>query len=246
MTHLRHILPGEPIPRESIFHERRYRVARLLAPPLSENDLLLDIGCGNAGQTEYFARDAGRAFGLDLHHERLPGFQGKLTERKISNLSLIGGNGELLPFRNGVFDCVTCFEVLEHVENPGRVLREIRRVLTSNAVLFLSVPNRWWIFETHGANLPLLPWNRIPFFSWLPKRIHDTWARARIYTLKEIGALVEHCGFSAIETLLLTAPMDVVKVDWLQKALRKTVFRGDITPFPFLASTIFIYAKKSS
>jgi ubiquinone/menaquinone biosynthesis C-methylase UbiE len=246
MNHPKHILPGEPIPRDSIFHERRYRVTRLLAPPLNKNNLLLDIGCGNAGQTEYFAGDVGQAYGIDLQHERLPGFQRELVEHKIPNISLMGGNGEFLPFRDGVFDCITCFEVLEHVEDPGRVLSEIRRVLKPDGIIFLSIPNRWWIFETHGADLPLLPWNRVPFFSWLPKRIHDAWARARIYTRKEIKALVGRCGFSEIEMRLLTAPMDVVKVGWLQKALRRTVFRGDTTSIPLLASTIFVYAKKSS
>lgn len=45
-----------------------------------------------------------------------------------------------LPFRDGVFDCVLCTEVLEHVPDPVLALKECRRVLKSGGKLFLSTP----------------------------------------------------------------------------------------------------------
>lgn len=246
MTHPKHILPGEPIPRGSLFHERRYRVAKALSNNLKHGGLFLDIGCGNASQTEYFAQDVIHAIGLDLQFSRLPGFRDDLKKRNIQNIILTGGDAECLPFKDATFAYVTCFEVLEHVRDQVQVLSEIRRVLKPEGVVFLSVPNRWWIFETHGADLPLLPWNRVPFFSWLPKKIHDAWARARIYTAREIQNLIIECGFIKVETRLLTAPMDVVRVRWLQGVLRNTIFRGDTNLIPFLSSTIFACAKKST
>ncbi|MBU1652761.1 hypothetical protein KKA00_11105, partial [bacterium] len=105
---------------------------------------------------------------------------------------------------------------------------------------------RWWVFETHGADLPLLPWNRVPFFSWMPKALHDRWARARIYRQKEIQKLMDESGFKEIKTALLTAPMDVLKVKSLQKLLRAIVFKGDTTKIPLLSSTIFVHVKKNT
>jgi len=123
-------------------------------------------------------------------------------------------------------------------------LREIHRVLQPGGTLVLSVPHKWWIFETHGANLPILPWNRVPFFSWLPKAIHGRYARARIYTRGEILRLLGRHGFNVQESAYLMAPMDVIKVDWLAKALRGTVFRGACTRNPFLSPSVFVRAQR--
>jgi ubiquinone/menaquinone biosynthesis C-methylase UbiE len=246
MYELKHILPGEPIPKGSLFHERRYRVSLKFLNDLKEKRFLLDIGCGNASQTEFFSRHFKNSIGIDLQYKRLKNTAGDLLSRSIKNIYLLGGDSENLPFKKETYDCITCFEVLEHVHNEDKTLLEMKRVLKKNGILIMSVPHRWWVFETHGANLPVLPWNRVPFFSWLPKNVHDLWARARIYTVDEIKELFIKHGFEQIETELLTAPMDVIKNQFLQKLLRSLIFKKDTTRIPFLASTIFICAKKST
>jgi SAM-dependent methyltransferase len=50
------------------------------------------------------------------------------------------GDAHYLPFKENVFDCVKCTEVLEHVENPEKVIKEIAGVLKSSGVLILSMP----------------------------------------------------------------------------------------------------------
>jgi 2-polyprenyl-3-methyl-5-hydroxy-6-metoxy-1,4-benzoquinol methylase len=137
------------------------------------------------------------------------------------------------------------FEVLEHVDDERRALDELRRVLKPGGRLAMSVPNKWWVFETHGAALPLLKWNRVPFFSWLPKPLHDRWARARIYTRGEITGKLRAAGFDVLESGYITAPMDVVKDPRLQTILRRIVFRGDRTRVPFLSTAVLVVASPS-
>jgi len=244
MSKLKHILPGEPIPRGSLFHERRYRVAMAEADGLFKGESLLDIGCGNGSQTEFFARHIARCVGIDLQVSRLAGFKRELRERGISNTFMIGASADHLPFKDKSFAFVTCFEVLEHVPDESKTLQEIWRILRPGGSLIVSVPHRWWVFETHGAELPLLPWNRVPFFSWLPRRIHDRWARARNYSLGQIVTILKRSGFNEIKTRLLTAPMDVLRNKKLQRILRASLFAGDTTRIPPLASNIFVCAKK--
>lgn len=246
MSKLKHILPGEPIPRGSLFHERRYRVALSALGDLKSGGLLLDIGCGDGSQTEFLAKHFGYCIGIDLQHSRLSGFRKELLSRRVGNIILLGGNAEILPFKDASFDYVTCFEILEHVEEQETALQEVRRILKPGGFFAISVPHRWWIFETHGANLPLVPWNRVPFFSWLPKSIHDRWARARNYTQNEMRRILANAGFVSIQTQLLTAPMDVVKNKKMQQILRTLVFKGDTTKNPLLSSNIFVCAKKNA
>ncbi len=80
--------------------------------------------------------------------------------------------------------------------------------------------------ETHGADLPLLPWNRVPFFSWLPTPLHERWARARIYTRGRILGLLEECGFVVEDVRYVTAPMMWCPAP-LRRLLRKTLLSDD-------------------
>jgi SAM-dependent methyltransferase len=51
----------------------------------------------------------------------------------------VRGDACALPFGNRSFDLVVCLEVLEHLPDPARALREIRRV--ARAACLLSVPH---------------------------------------------------------------------------------------------------------
>ncbi len=52
----------------------------------------------------------------------------------------VAASAEDLPFRGGVFQRVECDAVLEHVERPERVVREIERVLRPGGFAHLVVP----------------------------------------------------------------------------------------------------------
>ena len=153
-------------------------------------------------------------------------------------------DGTTLPFPDEWFDTALSFQVLEHVADEHRALSEISRVLRPGGDFVLTVPNKWWVFEMHGARLPLLPWNRVPFFSWLPKPIHSRFARARIYTVRDTVGLLRTHGFEIIETGYMTAPMDMVRWAPLQRVLRKAVFRDDRTGVPFIATEILVHCRK--
>jgi SAM-dependent methyltransferase len=73
----------------------------------------------------------------------------------IERLNALGGIATLgevgtLPFGDRMFDLVCAFDVIEHVEDDGRVFGEVSRVLKDDGVLICSVPlhgNRWTEFD---------------------------------------------------------------------------------------------------
>jgi ubiquinone/menaquinone biosynthesis C-methylase UbiE len=207
-------------------------------------DRLLDVGCGNGAQTFRVLDRFRHVVGLDVVREHLVTFHRALAGLDDIHCSTVLYDGTRMPFRDGEFDAVLSIETLEHVRSEQQLLSEIHRVLRPDGMLVLSVPNKWWIFETHGANLPLLPWNRVPFFSWLPPAIHARYARARIYTRRGTVRLLTAAGFQVLASRYLAAPMDVIRNRALAGTLRATIFRGPGTRIPFLSTSIFIVARR--
>ncbi len=181
---------------------------------------------------------------MDIHRSDLDIFSEYLRSHDINNIHPVHYTGRQLPFEDGYFDLVISYDVLEHVQDEGLALAEISRVLKTGGELIISVPNKAWIFETHGANLPLLPWNRVPFFSWLPRALHSRWAKARIYSKRHILRLLRKYDFKPQKVQYITAPMDMVRNRRLRHWLRKTIFRGDTTGLQFMATAILVYGQK--
>lgn len=234
---------GKPADYGQEIVKRRYRltVARLDF----NNKRVLDFGCGNGAQTIEFLDAGCKIIAVDIDRHDLSTLIEKLQMHADSSIVPVQYDGHSLPIPSESIDIVMSFEVMEHVTDECQALREIYRVLKPGGEMILSVPNKAWIFETHGANLPLLPWNRVPFFSWMPRAIHARFAKARIYRKQDIVKLLSSHSFTVTESSYVTAPMDVVKLTWLKTFLRTTIFSGDTTVIPFFSTSILVHCKKT-
>ena len=90
---------------------------------------VLDIGCGK-GRLQ--AHVDGEYYGVDIS-ERCGGY--------VKNFTCVDASREPLPFRDGFFDAVAVFSVLEHVENFIFLMEEVRRVLRKGGAALVVVPN---------------------------------------------------------------------------------------------------------
>lgn len=112
---------------------------------LAPGQRVLDLGCGEGRHAISAWLEAPvQVVGLDLGAADLATAAARGAEFEAPDgarsLSWIRGSGLVLPFTDGVFDCVICAEVLEHVPDYERVLAEIHRVLKPGGVLAVSVP----------------------------------------------------------------------------------------------------------
>ncbi len=205
----------------------------------------MDFGCGNGAQT-ILLPESSHVLAADIDRADLLRLQGVLRENKFRHILPLQFDGDRLPVRSQSIDMAISFEVLEHVADESTALQELYRVLKPGGQLILSVPNKWWIFETHGAYLPLLPWNRVPFFSWLPRSIHRRFAKARIYRRSEVLRLLRQHAFRCRRAMYITAPLDVIQSRRIKRFFKRTIFKHDTTRIPFLATSILVQAQKGN
>jgi SAM-dependent methyltransferase len=98
---------------------------------------VLDAGAGETQYAPFFAHH--RYCGVDLGVG-----DAAWNYRRLDVLADLSA----LPFREDCFDACLNIVTLEHVREPGRVLREISRTLRPGGLFLLVVPHEW---EVHQA-----------------------------------------------------------------------------------------------
>lgn len=56
-------------------------------------------------------------------------------------------NYEKIPSEDGKYDVVTCLSVMEHLENPFHLAREVHRVLKPGGIFIMSIPNAFHVWS---------------------------------------------------------------------------------------------------
>ena len=136
--------------RGPVVHLDRREKARMIESVLEdfrgglvEGLRILDVGCGN-GQIGGHFSCANRVSGVDIEDNR---------SHPDSSIDFRLTASERLPFDDGGFEVVLSHHVIEHVDDQGLHLEEIRRVLAPDGIAYLATPNRSSpIMEGHVGN----------------------------------------------------------------------------------------------
>jgi SAM-dependent methyltransferase len=202
-----------------------------------------DIGCGNGAYTEVIARDAECVVGLDLQADLLLPFRERV-DSAAHRPEVACAAAESLPLRGDSIDVAFCIETLEHVTDDVRGLSELHRIIKPGGYVVLTVPNKWFVFETHGLRAGPIGGNRIPFLSWLPRPIHSRIAAARIYTNGQIRNLVADAGFVDVRVDYVMPPLDKVVFPALKSLLRRLVRLVERGPLRRFGVSLVVCARK--
>lgn len=166
-------------------------------------DNILDVGCGD-GYYLHLISNLGiknlTLTGTDFDKDALVSAKNNLKGKKIKFVW-----SDLMkksPFKTGQFNKIVMSEVVEHLPDDVKCLKEVRRILSKGGTICISVPN---------ANYPLFwdPINRV--LEWTTGKHIESgffaglWNKhIRLYKPEVLKSVMESAGFSVLSTKSLT------------------------------------------
>jgi ubiquinone/menaquinone biosynthesis C-methylase UbiE/DNA-binding transcriptional ArsR family regulator len=177
---------------------------------------LLDIGTGTGRMLELFAPLAARSVGVDQSAAMLAVARAHLERKGLRQAQLRQGDVYALPVEQGAFDLVLVHQVLHFLDDPGRALREVARVLSpSGRVLIVD-------FAPHQQEF-----------------LRSEHAHRRLgFSREEIAAMLADAGLDLVEHRLLERsdrPDSLTVSIWLAKDRRVRVDSAIVSAFPEVA-----------
>jgi len=183
-NHFLHLLKtGINPPRFEYFRDALTRQLGLQPDALS----VLDVGCGGGILSEEFAKLGCRVTGIDPSAPSLDAARQHAARENLT-IEYRQASGESIPFDASSFDVVICCDVLEHVADLEKTIREVARVLKPSGMFCYDTINR--TEESRKANI--FAAQDFALTSFFPKNTH-VWEK--FITPEEILALFEKAGF---------------------------------------------------
>jgi SAM-dependent methyltransferase len=115
---------------------------------------MLDLGCSSGGFLGFFQGDSWKLYGIEMSVECA-----KKAEASTGATVFVGDIMDA-PFPPESFDVITCFDVLEHLYQPRRVMARVSEWLKPGGIFYVQVPNvdsaeaRVFGSYWHGLELP--------------------------------------------------------------------------------------------
>jgi ubiquinone/menaquinone biosynthesis C-methylase UbiE len=160
---------------ESLIRER-------LAPQLR----LLDLGCGRGGVIEQLGEALDRPVGIDPD-------LASLREFRLPDVPLAQALADHIPLQDECVDVMVCSWVFEHLDDPPRVLAEVRRVLKPGGCLIFLTPNARSLVV--NLNRSLKPWQHLLVRRLYGRAEADTFpVRYRANSPARLAALANQAG----------------------------------------------------
>lgn len=104
---------------------------------------VLDLGCASGGFLSTLKGPAWKLFGIEMSEAAAR------TTRSRCGAEVFAGDILDAPFPPGSFDAITCFNVFEHVYEPGKVLARVSEWLKPDGIFYTMMPN----IDSAGARI---------------------------------------------------------------------------------------------
>ncbi|NIG54830.1 bifunctional 2-polyprenyl-6-hydroxyphenol methylase/3-demethylubiquinol 3-O-methyltransferase UbiG [Chitinophaga sp. Cy-1792] len=190
---------------------------------------ILDVGCGNGVITRHLGQFGYHVLGIDVSEKTIAVARSKNT---LSNVRFEVISAEALVASGAQYDAVICSEVLEHLHDPGVLLKTIYQSLKDNGTLIVTVPNGMGPREVLVTK-PMLKVRRSPRLQSFVNRIKSALGYKGT-TVQSQADNLDHVQFftrAALRELAAANNFDIINIS-------RTNFVEDVFPFSMLTKRV--------
>lgn len=126
---------------------RAAEILRLLNP--TENDVILDAGCGMGLCLLTIAKRIEKGYGVDIDVSKIKEAKRLAKELDINNITFEESDAVRLNFPDTFFDKIICSEVLEHVRDDRKLIGGFFRMLKKGGTLVISTTSVSKVNQEH-------------------------------------------------------------------------------------------------
>jgi 2-polyprenyl-3-methyl-5-hydroxy-6-metoxy-1,4-benzoquinol methylase len=200
--------------------ERGKKIIEALKPFLSvKGARISDIGCGTGGIAIAFALNGAKVVASDPDKSALRIGSARASEEKVEVEWLVS-KGESIPFVDSSFDLIICNDVIEHVESPNGLAKELYRLLKNRGIFYLTTPNKhspYNILWDDHTGLPLI--------TLMPKPLQDYFVKFSGLSERGLPFILRPLGYSRLRKVLEDAEFTIYE-SLLEEDIKKKVFRS--------------------
>ena len=226
--------------------------------PVGPGDRVLDMGCGGGRHAFALYRRGAHVTALDMDAAELEDvsamFAAMAQEGEApegASAAAVRGTAYGLPFADATFDRVVCSEVLEHLHEDSRAMRELTRVLKPGGLMAVTVP-RWgpelvcWALssayhEAEGGHVRIYRGSeltrRLEAAGLQPVGGHHTHALHAPYWWLKCAVGVTDGDNPAVKAYHRLLVWDMMKKPWLTQAAEKLLD-------PLIGKSLVVYLRK--
>lgn len=162
--------------RERYFNEQARTTEKYVIPYiesehiLDENTTVLEIGCGEGGNLKPFVDRGCKCVGVDMAKNKIENGKAFFTEHpNKDNLTFIADDVFNLGDEHGKFDVIFMRDVLEHIHNQEKFMKDVKKFLKPTSKFFLGFPPWCNPFGGHQQVCKSKFLSKLPYFHILPK-----------------------------------------------------------------------------
>jgi glycosyltransferase involved in cell wall biosynthesis/SAM-dependent methyltransferase len=113
---------------------------------------VLDLASGEGYGCAIMAKRAAYVAGVEISEQAVRHANGRYP---LPNVRFIHGSITKVPIRGeSIFDVITCFEAIEHIDEQEKLLKEVKRLLKDDGLFIVSSPNKMLYSDATGYKNP--------------------------------------------------------------------------------------------
>lgn len=203
---------------------------------------VLVAGCGiGMYASRIRQRYAAAVYAFDIEYARV-------RKARAALPCALAAAGENIPFADDSFDTVLSHEVIEHVADDRRAVRELLRVAKPGGRILLFCPNRWYPFETHGHYWRgQYHFGNTPLINFLPRVWRNRLApHVRAYTAAEVRRLFAQGGADVVHQARIYGGYDniIARLGAPAALMRDLLYRFEGSPLDTWGLSHFLVIQK--